>query len=146
MNSFKTAFGEKEKVKADCSGESVVQQHMKDQCDINLIMKRWQKTGVLDHVKASGGRFIDCDGQTFVDACNLVIEAENRFMELPARVRKRFNNDPAQFIEFMDSPSPDDMQEAYELGLVEEPVQINKKNLKEADVPAAEKKSVAGED
>jgi phage internal scaffolding protein len=57
-------------------------------------------------------------------ALNQVIAAEDEFMSLPATLRARFENDPAQLIEFLDNPQNKD--EAVQLGLV---------NIKPAEMP-----------
>lgn len=52
-------------------------------------------------------------------AVNSVMQAQDQFMALPAQIRKRFDNDPAQLIAFMNDPG--NASEAIELGLIEEP-------------------------
>jgi phage internal scaffolding protein len=50
-------------------------------------------------------------------ALNRVFAAQDEFEALPAQIRARFNNDPAQLIEFLENS--DNRPEAEELGLVE---------------------------
>ncbi len=48
-----------------------------------------------------------------------MIEAQENFMRLPANIRKRFDNDPAQLIEFINDPN--NLDEAINIGLAKEP-------------------------
>jgi phage internal scaffolding protein len=54
---------------------------------------------------------------------NQVIAAEDEFMRLPADLRARFENDPAQLIEFLENLENKD--EAIKLGLVNPPVELS---------------------
>nr|QJB20098.1 MAG: internal scaffolding protein [Microvirus sp.] len=94
-------------------------QAFKDECDINRIMKRYQQTGVIDHVNRASPKFGDLEAIDFQSALNLVIEAEHRFAALPAELRDRFGNDPARLLQFVENPS--NAQEAVKLGLLDSP-------------------------
>jgi len=48
---------------------------------------------------------------------NQLLQAQADFMDLPAKIRQRFNNNPAELIAFLQSPS--NVDEAVELGLME---------------------------
>lgn len=106
-------------VPIDLSGNSLTQQNFKDECDINNIMARFQKTGVLDHVNKHQGDYGDYTDLPvdFADAQNLVLRAQAMFMELPARVRERFGNDAGEFLSAVEDP--DRRGELEELGLLE---------------------------
>lgn len=73
-------------------------QSAKEDCDINEIMRRFGVTGQLPH----SGRvpmFGDFTGITdFRGALEAVQVAQESFMELPADVRLRFENDPQRFL------------------------------------------------
>lgn len=105
----------------DCSkDEPITEQHHKDDCDINIIMKRFAETGELpDHanrLQATFGDFSDIpDYQT---SLNMVIAAREAFMELKPEIRKRFHNDPGQMIEFLQDERNN--SEAVKLGLKNE--------------------------
>lgn len=101
----------------DCSKDVVmVKQEFKQECDINQIMKRYENYGVLPEVK-EGGVFADVSNcGDFLAAQNVVAEAKNAFASLPASVRDRFRNDPAQLLAFLDDDKNRD--EAVKLGLV----------------------------
>jgi len=96
---------------------SMAKQSMKDECDINLIMAKFQKTGLIEHVKTYGMSYGDMpDLPEFVDAMNLITDANSMFAELPATVRNRFKNDPKEFLDFVSDD--DNRNELVELGLI----------------------------
>jgi len=100
---------------------SLTKQSFKAECDINLIMKRFKKTqGVdfMDSVKtAVSGQYGDFSNvPDYRAALDQVNNAKAMFGSLPSKVRARFSNDPAEFLDFMhDSRNVD---EAIALGLV----------------------------
>lgn len=109
------------RLKTKPEGKSKVQQNLKDRTDINLIMSKYQKTGLIDWVKdpskADYGDFSQVED--YQSALHQVMEAQEAFMTLSAKVRNRFRNDPAKFIEFMQDPK--NKAEAAELGLIPTP-------------------------
>lgn len=79
------------------SGDSPVQQQFADEVDVNTIVKRFG----IDRVAAieAMGVYVDFSGiLDFEDAVARVEGARARFMELPAEVRSRFDNDPGRLI------------------------------------------------
>lgn len=93
-------------------------QQFVDQCDINNIVKQYTKTGQFTHLSANlaKGTYADLpDPIEFQESMNLVIQAEQSFSTLPAKVRNRFGNDPAEFLAFMADPANQD--EAIKMGL-----------------------------
>lgn len=88
------------------------------ECDINNIMKQYSKTGQITHMsaKAAQGAYADLpDDLDFQVSMNIVAEGRSAFATLPAKVRDRFGNDPAQFLAFM--ADPDNQDEAIKMGL-----------------------------
>ena len=105
-----------------CEDASLAQQHFKDECDINNILRQFNITGMLPE-QAVSPRYGDFTGiGDYHTALNRVIAAEDEFMSLPATIRARFENDPAQLIDFLDKPENKD--EAIKLGLVNKPVEL----------------------
>ena len=99
-----------------CEDATLAQQHYKDECDINNILRQFNVTGLLPE-NALSPRYGDFTGiSDYQTALNQVIAAEDEFMRLPADLRARFGNDPAQLIEFMENSENKD--EAIKLGLV----------------------------
>jgi phage internal scaffolding protein len=100
-----------------CEDPSLAQQQFKDECDINTILERFNVTGQLP-VSPLEPQFGDFSGiKDYQSALNAVLEAEESFAALPARVRERFANDPAAFVDFcLDAANRDEMKA---LGLIE---------------------------
>lgn len=96
---------------------SRTQKQFKDKVNINSIMAKYRKTGLIEHVRKTPGKYMDLtklpDYQT---ALQTVIHAQNTFETIPANIRKRFNNDPAELISFLGDSK--NMEEAIKLGLV----------------------------
>lgn len=122
---------------------SRAQQHFKDECDINNIIARFTKTGVLPQI-ATNFDFGDAsEVPSYQEAMNFIIDAQDRFMELPAKVRKEFENDPGQFLSFVDSlDDPENYARAVALGLAEPK---NQPEGHPTSVPEAEKSPVSDE-
>lgn len=119
---IRSAYGPKLKVQhITPEGEGRTKQSFKAECDVNNIMARFQKTGVLDFASRYQAQYGDVSGVNFADAIKLVADAKSMFHEMPARVRDRFGNDPATFLDFVNNPNNRD--EARALGLLkpEEP-------------------------
>lgn len=99
---------------------SRTKQSFKDECDLNLIMKRFKKVMGADYLSRFqgyvGGQFGDFSGVTdYRSAIEQVSQAREVFEALPAKVRARFENDPAQFLDFCHDPA--NVDEMVELGL-----------------------------
>lgn len=105
----------------DCSVEpSRTKQSFAEEADINFVVSRFMKTGYLPPVEEIGGpqpRFGDfSDGMDFMDALSRVQEAQASFAGLPAAVRERFRNDPAELLVFVSDSG--NRAEAVKLGLI----------------------------
>ena len=102
-----------------CEDASLTQQHFKDETDINNILRQFNITGLLPDQPLSP-RYGDFTGiGDYHGALNAVIAAEDQFMALPATLRARFENDPAQLIDFL--ADENNRSEAEKLGLLEVP-------------------------
>lgn len=112
---------------------TLTQQHFKDDCDVNVIMDRYACTGVME----SGTRqpiFDDFSVKfNYQRALDRMIEAEDRFMALPAKVRERFANDPAKLLQFLADEK--NRPEAESLGLVTPKPKADPPPLVEKDPP-----------
>lgn len=93
------------------------QQQHKDECDINNIIRKYDKTGLIKHVARFEAKFGDFTGLDFRQMQQTVIDAKNQFAQLPMEIRKRFDNNPEKLIEFMEHPENRD--EAIKLGLID---------------------------
>ena len=90
------------RVYAPSGGKILTKQSMRDECDVNLIVKSHQKTGVLAHMNRAAPQYGDFStGMDLHSAIAQVDEANERFMMLPAEVRKLADNSPARFLEML---------------------------------------------
>lgn len=95
---------------------SMTKQSFKDECDINVIMRRYEASGILPIPQAGEPRYADLTTSSDFQAAMMeVAAARTAFAELPARIRDRFDNDPARLLEFLDDPR--NVEEGRELGL-----------------------------
>jgi len=95
---------------------SVTKQAFAQECDINYILKNNAMLAPLTPEEYSKFNFLDLG--TSIDyhlAKNYLIEAENAFMSLDANIRARFENSPAQFLDFVQNPS--NQEELIRMGL-----------------------------
>lgn len=96
-------------------------QQFKDECDINNIMKKYERNLMLDHVNRYGGQYADVTGDVdYQTALNTIISAEEAFFSIPAKIRARFENDPQRFLEFVSDPS--NREEMGKMGLLKKAV------------------------
>jgi phage internal scaffolding protein len=96
---------------------SRTKQAFKDECDINRIMQKYEKTRLLTHTQKTQGQYGDfSDVSDYQTSVNAVLGAEQAFLDLPSALRKRFNNDPSEFINF--TLDEKNYSEAAKLGLL----------------------------
>lgn len=103
---FGSAFVSHDPVDTDPGPEpSMADQSQAVDCDINVLMARYQKTGLMPQNPEKVPRYLDLsDVPSFQDAMDLMLRAEEAFMSLPAIVRKEFDNDPGKFVGFAEDP------------------------------------------
>lgn len=100
-----------------CKEPSMTRQSEAESCDINVLMKRYEKTGVLP-MDMREAVFADVSSfGSFREVMETVRKATDAFMELPAATRAQFGNDPVTFIDFCGDPA--NLPELERLGLVE---------------------------
>lgn len=100
----------------ECKDPSLTNQSEAADADINTIVKRFGVSGVLAQradalLEVDFGEVFD-----FQSAQNAVIAAQRQFAGLPAKIRERFDHDPAKFIAFFEDEK--NIDEAIALGLV----------------------------
>lgn len=99
-----------------CKDKSLTVQSEKDSCDINVIMRRVVKTGVIP-VNKREAFYADVTSMgEYRDVIEQMRMAEEYFMTLPARVRERFSNDPVELLDFISDAN--NREEAIEIGLL----------------------------
>lgn len=108
---------ERRKITSDFPNPGKTQQHFKDECDVNNIVKRFAQSGVVDHLASGSPRYGYCSSQSFTEAQFLVAEVRSNFERLPSATRAHFNNDAAEYIAAHDDEERRD--ELVTLGLAE---------------------------
>jgi len=96
------------------SEEGRAKQSMADECDINNIMAKYQKSGALTHVNQHGAEYGYADSVQFHDAMNIVADGNTMFADLPSSLRNRFV-EPGAFLDFVQDEA--NAEEMIELGL-----------------------------
>lgn len=99
--------------------ETRTQQQFSKDADVNTIMAKYCRTGVLgDPMKRLNLRFGDfSSGVSFKEQLDMVTDAQRRFCLLPSELRNRFSNDVSRLLDFVDDP--ENKEEAQKLGLLE---------------------------
>lgn len=97
---------------------SKTKQSFKEESDINVIMRRYAATGVLDYVAGNPGQFGDVTGMEFQSMQEIIAGARSQFEDLPSVVRSRFKNDPQEFLTFMENA--ENRKEMESLGMFKE--------------------------
>lgn len=123
-----TAIDTPPKVGIMAYGPSRTRQSDAKAADINTIMRQYERTGMIPQVD-SEALFVDVSEMPdYRTALDFIRKADNMFMDLPAEIRKKFDNDPAVFLSW--TSDPDNREEMIELGMlprpevVEEPVVV----------------------
>lgn len=81
---------------------TMTQQSDRDTTNINVIVARYMKSGQPLPQVTEPGKFGDFTGiSSFTDAMEMITKAKESFHEIPAQIRAKFNNDPAQFLTFI---------------------------------------------
>lgn len=87
----------------------------KDEVDINSIVAKMRREGIAQARIEFSDEYTSLAPQTLQDALLTVQDAREMFESMPAVVRNRVNNDPVQFLQFVQDPANTD--ELVQLGL-----------------------------
>ena len=139
---FKSTF-ERNRVITDYSSQpSLTKSEFKDECDINNVVKRALRTGVLPGVdrEALYGDFSQVED--YATAQIKIAEAKSEFEQLPSSIKEKFDNDVANLLDFVDDPENE--AEAIKLGLL--PEQVEQIKEIEPQEPISESKPVQDSD
>lgn len=96
--------------------EDMTLQQFADDADINTILRRFSLTGELGGTRReplTGDLTLVTDYQ---QACNILRDAREHFMRLPAEVRRDLDNDPGRLSEWLDDPA--NLAKGRDLGLI----------------------------
>jgi phage internal scaffolding protein len=101
---FQTPYNRK-RCPIDLSEGGRTEQSHKSECDINNIIRKYDKTGLLVHRNEHRGEYGFVDARTYTECMNVVAKAKTMFEELPAKARDKFGGDPARFLDFVQNPN-----------------------------------------
>lgn len=122
-----------------CSTPGRTKQSEKASCDVNRIMARYVKTGIIP-IDQRPSFFADVsemgDYRTALTNINMV---QSYFMTIPPAIRQQFDNDPAVFLDFCADPA--NHEELINLGLL--PKKPEPGQVPEEDNPTDEQPVVA---
>jgi phage internal scaffolding protein len=101
----------------ECQDPSLAQQHMKDECDINVLVERFGVTGSMpvSPLEPSYGDFSGVGD--YHTALNKIKAADVAFMALPAKIRAKFDHDPNSLLNYLHNEENRD--EAIQIGLID---------------------------
>lgn len=99
--------------------EGKTQQQFKEECDINTIVRRFGLTGKVPvgFKMPQVGDFTAV--YDFQSAMNMVVQAQDTFLQVPGEIRARFGHDPQAFMSWLGNP--ENRAEATKLGFFKEP-------------------------
>jgi phage internal scaffolding protein len=96
--------------------ESKVDQGQKSLTDVKMLLEPAIKRGLLRHATQFEGEMDDLPAQDYQDAMFKVAEANSMFEQLPAKIRNQFENNTANFLEFVQNP--ENATQLQEMGLL----------------------------
>lgn len=101
-------FQEHGKIEVRVPGVSLTKQAFKDECDIQKILAKAQKTGSIAHLTEHEGTYGDFAGYDLMEHAAMLSRASEIFDDLPSEIRNEFSNEPAAFFEFVNDPENKD--------------------------------------
>lgn len=122
---FYTRYNPPPQVSVKFSKPSLTQQQFRQECDINTIIASVDSAGVVNNPLWNGtrrpfyGDFSGIQDMDYLQAQNTFLDASARFMELPAKVRQQFNNNPAELLSYLQGNPP--VEELAKLGFADIP-------------------------
>ena len=140
---FNTPYGQQPpRCFFETTGESLTQQHFQEETEINNILRSHDRNGVIQHIHKGNAIYADFSEITDLsDALHQIKEAQAEFLNIPSKIREKFQNDAGQFFKF--ASDPDNKDQLVEMGLAnpeptvamptEESSSVEPQNSKEDD-------------
>jgi len=123
----------RQRVQSHPKGVSLTEQAHEGSTNINKIISRAKRTGMLPN-RGNPGFYGDfTNAVDFHTAQNKIIHAKEQFLTLPAAIRKRFDNDPGELLNFLSDES--NIDEAMELGIIPRPAPAQSEGPSEPSEP-----------
>ncbi|AXH73808.1 MAG: internal scaffolding protein [Microviridae sp.] len=114
---FNSNYSPKSDVSISFTGQiDYTKQEFKEECDINTLMAKYQSTGEMPCINQTAPQYLDVSAIDYQECMEFVAGAQSLFNELPSSLRNRFDNSPAQFLDF--TSNPENYAEMSKLGLL----------------------------
>jgi phage internal scaffolding protein len=108
-----------------CQGVSKTDQSYKKSTDINILISKYKKTGIIPNLNQRQGRYGDFSSSvTLEEAFETTQNAIEAFNELPANIRKAMDNDPSKLEIWLSDEENYDMAVKYGLKKAKEPTDV----------------------
>nr|QJB20813.1 MAG: internal scaffolding protein [Microvirus sp.] len=121
--------------------DSLTDPSFASECNVNNIVKKFKNTGQITHLAKREGVYADVSTVTdLLTATIQVQKASEAFKTIPAELRRKLNEDPAQLIEFLNDPEND--EEAIYYGLKERNYPQNDDKTTKKDSTSTDSKTV----
>lgn len=140
--SLKNVYRPHARVHPPTGEKSRTMQEFREESNINIIMAKYEKTKMIDHLNENQGHYGDfISYDDYHSSLNKIYAAQATFDSLPAQMRFKFNNDPAQFLNFVqDEKNYDEM---VEMGLANARPPAPKEQIPQTSSPTEPKKNAS---
>jgi phage internal scaffolding protein len=99
-----------------CEDQSLTDQSYRKSSDLNVLIKKYKKTGVMPDLLQKKGQYGDFSNVPTLEAAfKAVNHAKMLFQELPAEVRKLMDNDPSKMELWLSDEVNHEIAEKYGL-------------------------------
>lgn len=112
---FATAYSPKQRVKTIFKDPSLTKQSQFEEADINSIIKRHMNTSMLADLNKLEQVYGEITSQDLLTAHQKLSDAHEAFMEIPSDIRRHFNQDVGEFIDY--ATNPDNLKQMRIWGL-----------------------------
>lgn len=104
-------------VVTEVTGPSMTRQEFQDECDVNVLMSQYERTGVWPmRPNDTEPVYLDVtEAPDLMTALQVLKDAEAAFMTLPAKVRREFENNALAFLNF--AQDPENLEQMRDWGL-----------------------------
>lgn len=97
----------------DCSEDTPrTKQEFAEECDINNILAKFRKTGVVTHLAKHAPRYGDATLTSYEEAMLTVAEANTMWEECPSHIRQEFGS-IEQFLQWQENATIEDIKEKF---------------------------------
>jgi phage internal scaffolding protein len=111
-----TAYQPKERHQISFGTKSRTKQAHAKEADINYIMRKYLKTGLIEHSRNHQPDYGFATSEDFHTSMNIITKANTMFEDLPSSIRSKFDNQPSQFLDFVNNEN--NKKEMQEMGLL----------------------------